>query len=290
MSTKNFIILGMGFVSKRHLEAIKAVGGNLLAYHDTHDGVGHVDAYFINALYYPEFIHFNLFIDRYLQSDNMIDYAVVLLPNHLHNPACRWAMKMGMDVICEKPLVLYEKNLDELAETESRTGRKVNTILQMRLHDEAARLRYDIDSSGSRFHEAKIIYNTPRGHWFRHDGGWKSDPKRSGGLFMAIGVHIADFLSTIFGKHVCSTVDHVNNETISGRILFERGNISFILSVSPSLKSERIFTVDGNIYDFTNGFMDLHVKSYERIISGEGFGIKDAREGIRICEEIRRLS
>lgn len=286
---KNYIILGMGYVSSKHLQAIKATGGNLIAYHDLHDVVGHVDACFVDALYYPEFIHFDCFVDRYLESGGHLDYAVILLPNHLHNPACRWAMARGMDVICEKPLVLYEKNLDELSEVEQRTGRKVNTILQMRLHPEAERL-LDNEISIGRVHNyqsVSIIYNTPRGHWFRHDGGWKSDPKRSGGLFTAIGVHFADLISWVFGKYKYHHVRQSSNATVSGSMHLEHAAVDWSLSVDPSESVMRVFDVNGERYDFTKGFEALHELSYNRILEGKGFGIEDARMGIKICEEVR---
>jgi len=286
---KNYIILGMGYVSSKHLQAIKATGGNLIAYHDTHDTMGHCDAYFLDALYYPEFIHFDCFVDRFLQSGGHIDYAVILLPNHLHNPACRWAMSRGMDVICEKPLVLFEKNLDELSEVEQRTGRKVNTILQMQLHDEAKRLLDDNLSIGrtQKYQSVDILYNTPRGHWFRHDGGWKSDPKRSGGLFTAIGVHFASLVSWVFGKYKYHHVRKATDSIVEGSMHLERAVVNWSLSVDPSKKVQRVFEVDSQRYDFTTGFESLHELSYNRILEGNGFGIEDARMGIRICEEVR---
>ena len=80
---KNFIVLGMGYVSSKHLKAIKDVGGNLIAYHDLSDVMGKVDAYFIDALYYPELLAFDCFIDRCLHNGTKIDYTVILLPNYL---------------------------------------------------------------------------------------------------------------------------------------------------------------------------------------------------------------
>lgn len=280
----------MGFVSRRHLEAIKAVGGNLIAYHDVMDVVGHVDAYFIDALYYPEFINFNCFIDRYSQSDKKIDYAIILLPNHLHNPACRWAMTMGMNVICEKPLVLYEKNLDELLEVEQRTGKKINTILQMRLHPETERMESLFNSIQQKPY-INIIYKTERGHWFRHDGGWKSDPKRSGGLCTSIGVHIFDLLANQFGRYIRHKLEYVSDDTVQGWLHLEDSEkITFDLSVEPGGEIERTFKIGTERFNFTDGFNDLHIKSYKNILEGKGFGIEDARMGIRICEQLRKNS
>lgn len=285
---KNFVILGMGYVSPKHLKAIKDVGGNLIAYHDTSSVVGHADQYFINALYYKEFIHFDCFIDRCLHDGTKIDYAVILLPNHLHNPACRWAMTRGMDVICEKPVVLYEKNIDELLGVEARTGKEVNVIQQMRLHPEAQRFINDstkVNPDKSKI--LRIVYNTPRGHWFRHDGGWKSDPRRSGGLFSAIGIHFADLVSLAFGRYIRNKIHQWSNEKIKGVLMLDKMDVLYDLSVSPNIKVERIFEMNKKSYDFTSGFDDLHSESYRQILAGKGFTLEDARMGVRICERIR---
>ena len=308
----NFIILGMGYISARHLDAIKAVGGNLLAYHDVHDVVGHVDSRFINAKYYREFVHFDCFVDRQQRTLSKIDYAVILLPNHLHNPACRWAMNHGMDVIVEKPLVIHERNLDDLRDVEIRTGRKINTILQLRLHENAKQMVKNVDClpKGS-ISEVVINYSTPRGPWFR-DGSWKADVSKTGGIATAIGIHLFDLAGHAFGnwasapyylaelKKSCLKPNEkiysdgfeiVSNtkDKIEGEMMFDKAEVLWSLSVEPGSKPNRVFSVNGKQYDFTNGFNDLHIESYRKIMAGEGFGIEDARQGIQITEAIRNV-
>ena len=287
----NFIILGMGYISARHLDAIKVVGGNLLAYHDVHDVVGHVDSRFINAKYYREFVHFDCFVDRQQRTLSKIDYAVILLPNHLHNPACRWAMNHGMDVIVEKPLVIHERNLDDLRGVEIRTGRKINTILQLRLHENAKQMVKDVDClpKGS-IPEVVINCSTPRGPWFR-DGSWKADISKTGGIATAIGIHLFDLAGHAFGSWWTEGFDIATNtkDKIKGGMMFDKAEVMWSLSVEPGSKPNRVFSVNGKQYNFTNGFNDLHIESYRKILAGEGFGIEDARQGIQITERIRNV-
>jgi UDP-N-acetyl-2-amino-2-deoxyglucuronate dehydrogenase len=40
--------------------------------------------------------------------------------------------------------------------------------------------------------------------------------------------------------------------------------------------------------EFTDGFADLHTRSYERIIAGAGFGLHDAKPAIDTVSNIRR--
>lgn len=278
---KNYIMLGMGYISGKHLRAIKETGGNLVAYHDIHDVVGHVDSMFIDAKYYPEFIHLDCFVDRF-QASGKIDYCVINLPNHLHNPAARWALNHGMDVIVEKPLVLYEKNLDDLAKVEARTGRKINTILQMRLHESAKKMRGAVSGVA----DVNIRYSTPRGLWFTQ-GSWKADPLKTGGLPTAIGIHLLDLCCVVFGNRKSFVVSKKTERRIEAHTSFEKAWVKWELSIESDRPAERLFRVDGADYDFTNGFTDLHTESYRKILSGEGFGIEDAREAVKLCEEIR---
>ena len=275
-----YVILGMGYVSNKHIQAIKNTCGELVAYHDIHDVVGHVDSKFINARYYSEFIHFDCFVDRHPE----IDYAVILLPNHLHNPACRWAMTKGLNVIVEKPITLHERNLFELLDVEERTGKKVNTILQMRLHNSATMLREATEGKES---EVNICYHTPRGPWFKN-GSWKADRSKSGGLATSIGIHLFDLCQDVFGDWTGWEIkDSVENEYIKGILYCERAVVNFDLSVEADKPMKREFVVNGVRYDFTNGFGDLHTLSYEKILNGEGFGVKDAQNAIRLVEDIR---
>ena len=51
---RNFAITGAsGFVAPRHLDAIAAVGGRLVAATDPHDAVGVLDRHGFNVRYFP---------------------------------------------------------------------------------------------------------------------------------------------------------------------------------------------------------------------------------------------
>ena len=45
--------------------------------------------------------------------------------------------------------------------------------------------------------------------------------------------------------------------------------------------------VDGNEFEFSAGFTELHTLSYQKILEGQGFGIAEARECINIVHDIR---
>ena len=52
-------------------------------------------------------------------------------------------------------------------------------------------------------------------------------------------------------------------------------------------RTYRSVTVDGEEMEFSNGFTDLHTKTYEEILKGNGFGIEDSRLSIDTVHKIR---
>jgi len=128
---KSFALLGAaGYVAKKHLDAIKESGHQLLAVMDPSDSVGVLDSYFPDTKYFKEFERFDRYIDKTNRLKNGINYLSVCTPNYMHDTHCRFALHNNMDAICEKPLVLNPWNVEALQKLERETGRKINNILQ----------------------------------------------------------------------------------------------------------------------------------------------------------------
>lgn len=49
----------------------------------------------------------------------------------------------------------------------------------------------------------------------------------------------------------------------------------------------RTINIDGEEFEFSKGFTELHTESYKNILAGNGFGIEDARNAINIVYDIR---
>lgn len=276
----NFAIVGAaGYIAPRHMQAIKDVGGDLVAALDPHDSVGILDKYFPDCLYFREPERF----DRWL-SRNHVDYVSVASPNFLHDSHCLMAMRNGADVICEKPLVCHERNLDNLSEWEVKTGKKVNVVLQCRLHPEAvkAKIKY---SNGSDY-RVDVEYRVPRGNWYF--ASWKGDTEKSGGILANIGIHLFDLCVWLFGEpdYEFACIFDCDRDDVEGGFDLDRADVDFRLSVGQGMP-KRIFRVDGESIDLTNGFTDLHTKTYEHILAGNGFGIEDIRPATRLVEAMR---
>jgi UDP-N-acetyl-2-amino-2-deoxyglucuronate dehydrogenase len=283
-----FALIGAaGYIAPKHMDAINSVGGDLVAAYDPSDSVGILDKYFSGCEFFTEFERFDRHFSK-LQRVNPVDYVVVCSPTYLHDSHCRWALRSGASAICEKPLVVYPHNLDGLAQLESESmNLRVWNILQMRLHKEMVRAKEKYLTTGA---EVTVDYVTPRGRWY--GASWKSDDSKSGGILMNIGVHLFDVLGFIFGGF--RSVEHVytSKTKANGVLLFDRAYVKFNLSVDPQdlppvKRANRVLMINGERFDVSEGFTDLHQQSYKRILKGEGFGINEARQGIEVVTALR---
>lgn len=280
---KKFALIGAaGFVAPRHIQAIKNVGGDLITIMDPHDSVGIIDSYFPNAQYFSEFERF----DRYCSKRSDIDYVSICSPNYLHDAHCRFSMRIGADAICEKPLVLKEKNLIELKKLEESTGKKVHTILQLRYNPILIKLKERFEHGLFNDENAFLRYYTPRGDWYHYS--WKTNMEKSGGLITNIGIHLVDALCWMFGPCVEIRVSRSTDNTVSGHLHFKRITVNYTLSISQQFEPTRLLQIGNEKFELSGNFKDLHDKSYEHIVAGDSFGIEDVRESIRVCEEARK--
>lgn len=282
---KNFVLVGAaGYIAPKHFEAIKSTWGNLAAIHDPYDSVGIIDRYFQLAKYFKNAKDFEGFCK---DSSGLIDYFVICSPNYTHFSYCKLALQLGADAICEKPVVLYEQDINQLLELERSTGHKVWTIMQLRLGTVYPTLQEMFAKNLiPKNVPIKVTYTTPRGDWY--DQSWKSDIECSGGLIFNIGVHIIDLLCSIFGPtvHVQSVMSGYRSLDVS--LAFASGHsVDLWLSTQPGRVARRTITIGNKVIDLSEQFTDLHIKSYQKILAGEGFGLETSRLAIRTCNQIR---
>lgn len=295
---KNFAITGVaGYIAPRHLKSIKETGNNLIAALDPHDSVGILDSYFPSANYFKDFERFDRHLEKIRRNNTneKIDYLSICSPNHLHDAHIRLALRLGANAICEKPIVLNPWNLDLLQELEKESGKKVYTVLQLRVHPSLISLKEKIESNhfeGKK--EIQLSYITSRGSWYHHS--WKGDLANSGGIATNIGVHFFDLLSWLFGSMQNYEVHFSNNYKMSGYLELEKANVKWFLSIDRNDLPEEIkdkkstfrsIKIENQEIEFTEGFTDLHTKVYENILEGKGYGIEDARNSIEIVHKIR---
>ena len=191
----NFAIVGVaGYIAPRHLKAIADTGNKVVAAYDRFVSVGRLDSSFPDCAFFTEQEQFEEYVDRLKGTENQVDWLTVCTPNHTHAAFCRYGLKNGMDVICEKPATLHPSEIDELVKLE----------------------------------KASVKY----------------------------------FLS-------------INGECLPPN------------AVQGEKRTYRTLNIDGDEFEFSQGFTELHTRSYEKILCGEGFRIAESRNCIQIVEDIR---
>lgn len=294
---KNFALIGAaGYIAPRHLQAIKATGNNLVAAMDKNDSVGILDSYFPDCDFFTEFERFDRHLDKLKRKGIKIDYVSICSPNYLHDSHIRFALRHGADAICEKPLVLNPWNVDALSEIEDETRRKVYTILQLRLHPSIIALREQVQNGPKeKVYDVELSYVTSRGNWYHHS--WKGDVSKSGGIATNIGIHFFDMLIWVFGEVKENVVVELSDKKASGKLVLQQANVNWKLSVdfkdlpnevqNQGKRTYRSLKLAGKEIEFSDGFTDLHTKSYEQILGGEGFGLSESKKSIEVVQKFR---
>ncbi|OHB62432.1 MAG: oxidoreductase [Planctomycetes bacterium RBG_13_60_9] len=296
---KRFALIGAaGYIAPRHMKAIKDTGNELVAALDRSDSVGVIDSYFPDAHFFTEFERFDRHLEKRRRNrGEEIDYVAICSPNYLHDAHIRFALRIHADAICEKPVVLNPWNIEALREIEREQGRRANVILQLRLHPSIIALKEKIDAGPQdRKHDIDLTYITSRGRWYLVS--WKGDMQKSGGIAANIGIHFFDMLHWIFGPVQYNTV-HLEGPTRSAGLLeLRKARVRWLLSIDRNdlphppetgrPATYRSITIDGQEMEFSEGFKDLHTKSYEEILAGRGYSLEDAKPAVDITSNIGR--
>ena len=294
---KKFALIGAaGYIAPRHMKAIKDTGNTLYAAYDKFDSVGVIDSYFPDADFFVEFERFDRHIEKLKRSSQGIDYVSICSPNYLHDSHIRFGLRVGANVICEKPLVLNPWNIDALKEVENQYGKRVYNILQLRLHPSIIALKKKIEHGPKdKIYDIDLAYITSRGHWYYTS--WKGDESKSGGIATNIGVHFYDMLTWIFGSVKENIVNVNTHDREACYFQLEKARVRWFLSINADTlpkhikekggKTYRSLTLEGEEIEFSDGFTELHTHSYKGIIDGHGFGLEEARKSIQIVHNIR---
>lgn len=294
---KKFALIGAaGYIAPRHMKAIKETDNLLVCGYDINDSVGIIDSISPQSEFFTEFERFTDYAYTLKRdSETKLDYVAVCSPNYLHKSHIAAGLRMGCDVICEKPLVPSSELLDELVALEEETGKRVYNILQLRHHQAILDLKEKVArEQRDEKHEVELTYITSRGNWYMES--WKGDPRKSFGIATNIGVHFFDMLHFIFGKLQKNVLHYANAYKAAGYLEYEKARVPWFLSIDAndlpdSVKGKqptyRSITCDGEELEFSGGFTDLHTISYEEILAGRGYGIEDARHCVETVDYIR---
>jgi UDP-N-acetyl-2-amino-2-deoxyglucuronate dehydrogenase len=297
---KNFILIGAaGYIAPRHMKAIHDTGNNLLAALDPHDSVGVLDHYFPHCDFFTEFERFDRHCEKLKRSGTTIDYLTVCSPNYLHDAHIRFGLRLGADVICEKPIALNPWNVEALTGMEKESGKNVYAVHQLRHHPSILALKEKVSKSpADKVYTINLEYITPRGNWYQYS--WKGDMEKSGGIITNIGLHFFDMLLWIFGEVKSSSITNADSQKATGQLQLERATVNWLLSIDEKdiaqhetrkgYKAVRSLQVDGEEVSFSSGFEELHTSLYKEVLAGAGIRLNEVLSSIRLVHSLKEQS
>lgn len=295
---RRFALIGAaGYIAPRHMRAIKDTGNILVCALDPYDGVGIMDRFFPDADFFTEPERFDRHLDKLRrEGEQKIDYVSICSPNYLHDAHIRMALRNGAHAICEKPVVLNPWNLDKLLTLEQETGKHIYTILQLRLHPTLKALKKMVEEGpAGKVYDVELTYITSRGKWYQYS--WKGDVQKSGGVATNIGIHFFDMLGWVFGDFERVEVIERHDTKVRGTLQFSQARVNWLLSidsgdlpwqaVEQGATTFRNITIEDKELEFSDGFTDLHTRSYQEILAGRGFRLATARPSVDIAQRVR---
>jgi UDP-N-acetyl-2-amino-2-deoxyglucuronate dehydrogenase len=292
-----FAIIGAaGYVAPRHMQAIKDIGGEIIAALDPCDSVGILDRFAPDCAFFTEPERFMRWLSKERHCGGSApDWVSVCSPNWLHDAHVRIALQNDCKVILEKPAVLSARNIDALV---AEFGDKVDDVFvmhQLRWHEDAEKFKKWVEMvreyESGRYLFGDIEYHTPRGPWYKYS--WKGDEDRSGGPIANLGIHFLDILCWLLGPAEKVYLNRKTEARVQGAIYFDGAKVNFDLSTSFSIsdngKPIRRFTLNNEAeWKFDSGFEGLHSKAYDHAVHhGIGIRLSGVRNAVALAEKIR---
>ena len=265
-----FALIGLGFISESHIEAIEAVGGKIVLACDVDTNTFFkVPECTMVFNFWTEMMTHPLFKE--------VDYVSICTPNYLHLPIINSARALGKKVICEKPLVL---NCTDVLTLDN----DVNTVLQLRYSP----FLLQMSSMVKETNEVTMDICVHRGEWYFDS--WKNDVDLSGGMCMNIGVHYFDLLTLLFGELNAQESDWLVPERKAVGVLTNDNTfISWKLSLlEPKATERRQININGHTFLLNRGFGNLHTRVYEDVLAGNGIKPKAVFDSIKLVNKVNK--
>ena len=156
----------------------------------------------------------------------------------------------------------------------------------------AAEMKKEIEEGPKdKVYDVDLTYITPRGYWYY--ASWKGNIQKSGGVATNIGVHFYDMLQWVFGPVQKNIVHISSHDRVAGYLELRQARVRYFLSINGDHLPEghtgsyRSILVNGREFEFSQGFTDLHTRSYEEVLAGRGFHISEAKPCIQTVYDIR---
>lgn len=273
----NFALVGLGYISQRHIQAIQDTGNKLLMVCDIDESKKKIVS---NAIFNSNYI--KMAKDPLFKE---VDYVVIATPNHLHFLMVIFFLKMGKKVLCEKPLVIDPEHLEILERLPMK--KNLSVVLQLRYNP-----KIDAIKSSEEFKDIfiKVQAYREKEYW----DSWKGNPELSGGILMNMGVHYIDLLIHILGEPIEILSSNYSERKAAGIIKFKNGKGTYKIEfLDKPQETIRKININGEEMDLEGATLslkgdttqNLHAIVYQNL--NNGIPISEARKSLDLINLLK---
>lgn len=141
-----------------------------------------------------------------LLADDSIQTVIVAVPNNFHKPLSIQALQAGKHVICEKPVMMNAKELEEVLEVAKQTGKKFAPHQNRRWDKDFNIVKKVLDSKviGEPFYIESRVQGAKG-----VPGDWRCVKEAGGGMLLDWGIHLLDQILWYVDSPVTQVYTHM---------------------------------------------------------------------------------
>jgi predicted dehydrogenase/NADPH:quinone reductase-like Zn-dependent oxidoreductase len=181
-------------------------------------------------------------------SDPDVDLAVITTRHHQHARMTIDALRTEKHVFVEKPLAIYEEELDQIVEAYQQTGKTVLVGFNRRFSPHAQKMKSLLGGSGSADVPMNCVATMNAG--FIPANSWVHDRAVGGGRILGEACHYVDLITFLTGSRVVSVCMNAmgrqpteTSDSASLLLRYENGStgvVNYFANGSKSYAKERI--------------------------------------------------
>jgi len=195
MKKYNFALVGCGRIAYKHIESLKKIeNAEIVALCDIRPERAQRYSKELGIPYYLDYR------EMIAKENEKIDIVNILTPSGTHASIAIEIMKLGKNVIVEKPMALTVQDADQMIETADVNNVKLFVVKQNRFNSAVIKAREAFEAG--RF--GKLVLGTVRVRWARNQAyydqdEWRGTWKLDGGVLTNQASHHIDLLQWFFG-------------------------------------------------------------------------------------------
>ena len=138
-----------------------------------------------------------------LLDDGELDIVLIAVPNHLHKDLSVEALRAGKHVLCEKPVTITSRELEDIMAVAKETG-KIFTIDQnRRVNKDYVLMRRTLEAG--LIGKPYLIESRVEGSRGMPEG-WRTSKEQGGGMLLDWGVHLIDQITYMYPEKKVTSV------------------------------------------------------------------------------------